>query len=120
MTAVSCGFTVFLSRPAAAAPFCIEAKGVPAECWYYDVRECKTAAAKEHARCSVNPKEITVSGTGGSYCIVDSGKRPTCSFQNWGSCEDAAAKQSGSICFENSKKQSDDPFRYDRMPLQPK
>jgi len=114
------GFSTFCPRPAAAAPFCIEAKGVPPQCWYYDARECKTEAVKEHARCSINPKETMASGAGGSYCIVDSDKRPVCTFQSWESCEDVAAKKNGAVCFQNSKEQNNDPYRYDRMQLQPK
>ena len=112
------GALIYLPGSVAAAPFCIESRGVPSQCWYYDVRECKTEAGKEHARCSVNLKEIMVSEAGGSYCIVDSAKRPECAYQSWESCEEVATRRIGSICFLNSMKQSSDPYRDDRMPIQ--
>ena len=118
--AMLAGFSIFIPRLAVAAPFCIEAQGVPLQCWYYEVKECQKAAGKQHARCSANIREIKVSGIGGSFCIVDSGNRPVCAFQNRESCEAVTATRSGSICFQNSTKQSRDPYRYDRMPLQQK
>jgi hypothetical protein len=110
----------FLSpKVSVAAPFCVESVGLTPECWYYDVNQCKKEAGKIHARCSANLREITVSAKGVAFCVVDSTKRPECAFQNRESCEDAAARRSGAICFETSAPPDKDSPLYGRLPAQP-
>ena len=83
------------------APFCVEAQGLPPECWYYDVRTCRQEAEKKSSLCTANLQEITLSGQGAPFCIIDSSMVPDCTFQHSENCNEEAAKRNA-VCFQSS------------------
>ncbi len=102
-----------------AAPFCVEAQGLPAECWYYDARSCRQEAIRRNGRCSANLEEVTLPDQGAPFCIVDSGLVPVCSYQNGEDCN-AMASARNAVCFENvgSGTGRQDPYMFERSPYQ--
>ena len=97
LAVLSCG-----APPAHAAPFCVEADGMPAECWYHDIGLCKQEADRKRGYCTVNREEIAVPGGDGAFCMVDSTLVPLCAFQHGESCYESAAR-SDAVCFENTQ-----------------
>jgi hypothetical protein len=110
-------FCLFASGSASGAPFCVEAQGLPSECWYYDIRLCKQEAAKRDAHCTANNQEISAGRQGAAYCIVDTGMVPVCSFEIAEACHMAAANQNA-VCFKNSGSADFDPYRLSRPAFQ--
>lgn len=103
-----------LHAPAArAAPFCVEAEGLPADCLYHDLASCKQEAARKQGYCTVNKEEITLSANDDAFCTMDSSLVPLCVFQNGEDCY-ASAASGNAICFENSKTETYDPHHMDR------
>lgn len=113
---LAAAFCCFWLAPSGAsgAPFCVEAEGVPSECWYYDARLCKEEAFKRSGRCSANLQEISLPKEGQPVCILGSGLVPICSYRSMDDCNNQAANRNA-VCFQ--KADSDDmpdPYRFDR------
>lgn len=106
LLAVTISF-VWLPGPSAAygAPFCIESQGLPAECWYYDMRTCREEADKKGSLCTANPQEISFKDQSVPFCIIDPGMKPVCAFQSRDSCQQEAARRDNSVCVQNTSSQ---------------
>jgi hypothetical protein len=99
---------------ALSAPFCVESQGVPAECWFYDIRSCRQEAEKRGGICSVNMEEIELTDQGAPFCIMDSSMIPVCAYQGGETCHEEAGKRDA-VCFQNTGGEvNNDPYRYDR------
>ncbi|WP_119422671.1 hypothetical protein [Desertibaculum subflavum] len=85
--------------PAAAAPFCLQATGVPPQCLFYDVAACRRQALRMNAVCGLNPKELMPPATGQRFCQVENGPVIQCLYPDRRSC-DAATARRGGICID--------------------
>jgi hypothetical protein len=88
-------------HPARSAPFCVEGGGGPAQCVYYDTRQCWQDADRQKGYCSANPAELSLSETDNSICMVDSARMPVCGYQNLENCQ-TEAKKRNAVCFQNT------------------
>ena len=88
------------TKAAEAAPFCVKATGLPAECWYYDITSCKSEAQRRQAFCTANPEEMRTTASDGPICLVDSSMVPLCMFQTSQACNQEAQMRNG-VCFSN-------------------
>ena len=93
-------FVALRATPVLSAPFCVEADGLPAECWYYDLQSCQKEAARRQAYCSANAEELALASEGAPFCVMGSELIPICVFQNRESCQNAATRRNA-ICVEN-------------------
>jgi hypothetical protein len=87
------------AAPAAAAPFCLQATGMPPQCLFHDVAECRRQAARVNAVCGLNPKELLPPTTGQRFCQVSNGPVIQCMYADRRSC-DASAARNNSICID--------------------
>lgn len=85
---------------AEAAPFCVELRGATAECFYYDVGQCRRRAAEQSGRCAVNLKEIKLPLGYGQYCLVGPDWLTGCLYPDSAAC-DAEARGNKGICVLN-------------------
>lgn len=98
--------------PALAEPFCVEAYGIPKECYYSDPEECRKRAAQMAGICTVNPDLFSFPEGEGSYCLVVAAGVVHCLYSDARSCESEAARNKG-ICVRNPNRRApSDPFRY--------
>ena len=95
----ACALLALPAKPASAAPFCVQATGVPAQCLFHDVAACRKQAQRMNAVCGLNPKELMPPKAGQRFCQVDNGPLIQCMFADRRSC-DAATARSGGICID--------------------
>ena len=91
--------SVLLPAAAEAAPFCLQATGVPPQCLFYDVAACRKQAQRMNAVCGLNPKEMIPPPAGQRFCQVDNGPVIQCMFVDRRSC-DASSARTGGICID--------------------
>ena len=92
------GLVAVLRAPAAlAAPFCLQTQTVPAQCVYFDAKDCSAEASHQHGACVINPQEVGLEPGGGAYCVVTSGGAFSCTYQDATSCSREAFHQGG-VC----------------------
>lgn len=106
---------VFLTAPAAvrAAPFCVDVRGAPVECAYYDAVQCRRRAGELEGLCVVNLKEVRLPSGYGKYCLVGPGWVASCLYTDSAGCEQDARK-SGAVCALNpARRAPSEPFRFD-------
>lgn len=76
-----------------AAPFCVQAQGIPPECYYDDASQCRKRAAELKGLCVANRAELAVTAFGaGKYCMVDSHRIVQCIYIDRASCDADAAR----------------------------
>jgi hypothetical protein len=100
-----------------AAPFCVSGKGLPDQCYYYDISQCKLEASNVAGFCSVNiseVKELSPYRGDSRSCIIESNLIPLCYYDNVQSCEQEANRKNA-LCFVNDSNttRDDDLFIYD-------
>jgi hypothetical protein len=107
---------ISFSQSARSAPFCVEGDGIPAQCVYYDAKQCWQDADRQKGYCSANFSELSLTETDNSICMIDSARVPVCGYQNIQSCQ-SEAKRRNAVCFQNAGTvASDDPYRLERAP----
>lgn len=77
-----------------AAPFCVEASGLPLRCEFVDPGQCQSEATRYGGRCVANRDEFATPPGGLPYCVVESGYVATCAFPDARSCNDEAKRRS--------------------------
>lgn len=80
---------------ARAAPFCIRNQVLPAQCIYYDARECQREAERQNAECAPNPAQLHLTRDHGEYCVVSPSGAAVCAYADHQSCMTAATHQNG-------------------------
>lgn len=96
-----------------AAPFCVQKQGMPDDCSYYDVAECRQRSQQESGVCSVNVSEMRLQPGTGKYCLVDSKHISMCQYADRTSCDNDATRY-GAVCVEFPENQvQPNPYRID-------
>jgi hypothetical protein len=105
---------LFIPAPSIAAPFCVQAQAIPAECFYYDAVQCRKRAHELNGLCVANPGELVITPGGtGKYCLVLSSRHTQCVYADRTTCENDAVPASG-VCIERAPQDiQDDPYRFD-------
>lgn len=85
---------------AAAAPFCVETRGIHPQCHFFDATECRRRSIQLSGVCTANLTEITLLPGIGKYCLVYSNRTALCSYADRGSC-DSDALRNGGVCIDN-------------------
>lgn len=85
--------TISFTESSFAAPFCV-VTGFGTNCWYYDARSCRQAAASENGACIVNSEEARAPSGGAPFCVV-TGFGTNCWYYDANSCRQAAAQSNG-------------------------
>ncbi len=97
---------------AAAAPFCVQVTGIPAECIYDDAAQCRTRARQLKGTCAANPAELHILRGSARYCLVTSGRATECIYPDYQSCDQDAQRDGQAACLDNPPTaQSPDMFR---------
>src|SRR5579871_1569454 len=93
-------FFAGFAAAANAAPFCIEAQGIPPQCHYYDTSQCQREATQIAGDCTVDPAILKGKEGQGAYCLIDSALVVRCLYPDPNSCNAEAMRGSG-ICVAN-------------------
>jgi hypothetical protein len=96
---VACAAFFQPANPVSAAPFCLQATGVPPQCLFFDVAACRKQAQRMNAVCGLNPKELMPTTVGQRFCQVNNGPVIQCMFADRRAC-DAATARTGGICID--------------------
>lgn len=114
-TSVLCVVLIFVFFPgrAWAATFCIVGPGVPAQCYYDDVKNCVQAAHPPSTYCQINPDADLIYHGSSRYCTVQSDRLAECLYVDRVECNAIAAHVNG-VCFDrNLLNDNVNPFRFD-------
>ena len=104
---------VGLCHTAAAAPFCLEARGLTPQCIYYDAAECRKRSFQLAGVCTANLNELTLPAGTGVFCLVNSNRVTQCIYRDRASCENVAGKMNA-VCIDNATVGTQpDPYRQD-------
>jgi hypothetical protein len=90
---------------AMAAPFCADAQGVSAECYYYDATQCRDRGREIGGGCRVNRDEIELPEGYGGYCMVTGALVVSCIYPDLIGCE-RDARQNNGVCALNPRRQA--------------
>lgn len=87
--------TLPMSRPAQAAPFCVQVSGIPDQCLYVDPAQCQREATRQGGRCGLNPAESVTPLSPVPYCLVMAGNQVSCLYPDRSHCDADAVRQGG-------------------------
>ncbi|HUA55666.1 MAG TPA: hypothetical protein VMB81_26005 [Candidatus Sulfotelmatobacter sp.] len=89
--------------PGHAAPYCLEAVGLPLQCVYADVQVCRRDALRTTSSvCTVNANEVKLPKMpAGRFCLVVNGPVVQCEYADRRTCDAEAARRSG-ICSDTA------------------
>jgi hypothetical protein len=110
---VTLAFSLF-AQPLWAAPFCVQAQALPAQCEYFDAAQCRARAFELSGFCVANPGEMVIAAGGTDrYCLVLSSRQAQCIYPDRTSCDKDAGSANG-VCMENAPPSvQENPYLYD-------
>jgi hypothetical protein len=92
-----------LIAPAQAAPYCLQVVGIPSQCLYADVVQCRRDAERQHGTCGLNAREVPLPKVPGArFCLVMNGPVLQCSYVDRRTC-DAEASRRSAICADSAR-----------------
>ena len=85
-----------------AAPYCLTIVGLPNQCIYADVADCRREAQHQRGVCNVNKREVELPKIpAGRFCLVTNGPAIQCSYADRRTCEAEATRRSA-ICADSA------------------
>jgi hypothetical protein len=95
--------TLAWSASAQAAPYCIQSVGLPPQCLFGDVSQCRREALRVNGVCGLNPKEVLLPKTpAGRFCLVHNGPIVECIYVDRRTCDTESARRSA-ICVDSAR-----------------
>jgi hypothetical protein len=96
-------FLIALLMPqlASASTFCVRQQGGVPQCLYEDAADCRRRATEINGLCSVNPRLVSITATGGRYCVVTSERATECYYPERAACE-TEARRKGAVCIDSA------------------
>jgi len=89
--------------PARAAPYCLQTVGIPPQCMFGDVGQCRKEALRVNGVCNVNPREVEFPKTpAGRFCLVQNGPILECRYVDRRTCDVESARRSA-ICVDSAR-----------------
>ena len=92
---------IAIALPAAAAPFCTQAKGAQRICQYTEAADCIKRAGELGAVCVPNPGELRSSVGSARYCLVDNDRNASCIYPARQNCETDSIREGSGACVDN-------------------
>ena len=87
---------------AQAAPYCVQTVGLPAQCMFGDVSQCRAEALRVNGVCGVNAREVTLpKRPAGRFCLVQNGPIIYCAYVDRRTCDTESARRSA-ICVDSA------------------
>jgi hypothetical protein len=89
------GLSLLISGQALAAPFCVQATGIPDQCLFVDPKSCQAEAQRQRGQCVANSNEVKAPPRSQAFCMVQSGNVLSCIYPDRADCDKDSARMKG-------------------------